>query len=106
MPPGHDRVAAGLAVETAWLEDAVLRLGRITLYVTSLRKYMEIPPDALSAAALRGIIEEFITREGTEYGASEVPLETKVAQVIAQIRRGEVIIDFDPFTETVDIRSR
>ncbi len=67
---------------------------------------MEIPPDALSAAALRGIIEEFITREGTEYGASEVPLETKVAQVIAQIRRGEVIIDFDPFTETVDIRSR
>ena len=67
---------------------------------------MDIPPEELSDAALRGIIEEFITREGTEYGASEVPLETKVAQVAAQIRRGEVIIDFDPITDTVDIRLR
>ena len=67
---------------------------------------MDIPPEELSDAALRGIIEEFITREGTEYGASEVPLETKVAEVVAQIRRGEVIIDFDPITDTVDIRLR
>lgn len=67
---------------------------------------MEIPPEQLSDAALRGIIEEFITREGTEYGASEVPLETKVAEVAAQIHRREVIIDFDPITDTVDIRRR
>lgn len=67
---------------------------------------MDIPPEQLSHAALLGIIEEFITREGTEYGASEVPLETKVAQVAAKIRRGEVIIDFDPITDTVDIRLR
>ena len=67
---------------------------------------MEIPAEELSAAALRGIIEEFVTREGTEYGASEVPLATKVAQIVAQIRRGEVIIDFDPITDTVDLRPR
>lgn len=67
---------------------------------------MEIPPEQLSDAALRGIIEEFITREGTEYGASEVPLDSKVADVAAQIRRGEVVIDFDPITDTVDIRLR
>lgn len=67
---------------------------------------MEIPPEQLSDAALRGIIEEFITREGTEYGASEVPLDSKVANVAAQIRRGEVVIDFDPITDTVDIRLR
>lgn len=67
---------------------------------------MDIPPEELSDDALRGIIEEFITREGTEYGASEVSLETKVAQVAAQIRRGDVIIDFDPITDTVDLRLR
>jgi len=67
---------------------------------------MDIPHEELSDVALRGIIEEFITREGTEYGASEVPLDTKVAQVAAQIRRGEVVIDFDPVTDTVDIRLR
>jgi len=67
---------------------------------------MQIPPEQLSADALRGIIEEFITREGTEYGARELPLATKVAQVEAQLRRGEVVIDFDPVTDTVDIRPR
>lgn len=67
---------------------------------------MEIPPEELSDDALRGIIEEFITREGTEYGAREVPLDTKVAQVTAQIRRGDVVIDFDPITDTVDLRLR
>ncbi|MCC5873872.1 MAG: YheU family protein [Gammaproteobacteria bacterium] len=67
---------------------------------------MQIPPEQLSADALRGIIEEFITREGTEYGARELPLATKVAEVEAQLRRGEVVIDFDPVTDTVDIRPR
>lgn len=67
---------------------------------------MQIPPERLSAAALRGIIEEFITREGTEYGAREVSLETKVAQIAAQIQRGEVVIEFDPVTDTVDLRVR
>jgi len=67
---------------------------------------MEIPPNQLSPDALRGIIEEFVTREGTEYGSSEVPLETKIAQVAAQIRRGDVVIDFDPTTDSVDLRPR
>lgn len=65
---------------------------------------MRIAPTDLSRDALLGIIEEFVTREGTEYGAVEVPLAAKVAQVEAQVRRGEVIIDYDPVTETVDLR--
>jgi len=35
----------------------------------------------LSPEALRGVIEAFVTREGTDYGAQEVPLDTKVFQV-------------------------
>lgn len=67
---------------------------------------MEIPADQLSPEALQAIIEEFVTREGTEYGASPVALATKVAQVEQQIRRGEVMITFDPRTETVDLCRR
>ncbi len=39
---------------------------------------MIIPYQMLSPEALRGVIEAFITREGTDYGAQEVALDTKV----------------------------
>ena len=56
---------------------------------------LEIPWRGLSEDALNGVIEEFATREGTEYGMSEVPLATKVAQIRRQIERGEVLVFFD-----------
>lgn len=46
---------------------------------------MRIPPHMLSPEALRGVIEAFVTREGTDYGAQEVPLDTKVCQVRQQL---------------------
>lgn len=66
---------------------------------------MIIPHEQLSADALRGLMEEFITREGTDYGW-ETSLERKVEQVRAQIERGDVVIVFDPATETVSLLSR
>ncbi len=56
---------------------------------------VEVPWSALSPDALLGVIEEFVTREGTEYGEGEVPLATKVEQVRRQLERGEVLIFFD-----------
>jgi uncharacterized protein YheU (UPF0270 family) len=64
---------------------------------------VEIPYTDLSADALRGVIESFVLREGTEYGEREVSLERKVADVLRQLERGEAQIVFDPNTETVDI---
>jgi uncharacterized protein YheU (UPF0270 family) len=64
---------------------------------------VEIPYTDLSADALRGVIESFVLREGTEYGEREVSLERKVADVLRQLDRGEAQIVFDPNTETVDI---
>jgi uncharacterized protein len=49
-------------------------------------------------------VETFVLREGTDYGEQEVPLATKVAQVVKQLQRGEARIVFDPVTESVDIR--
>lgn len=62
-----------------------------------------VPHGELSAAALRGVIESFVLREGTEYGTHDVGLEVKVAQVRRQLERGEAHILFDPATETIDI---
>ena len=62
-----------------------------------------IPYTELTADALQGLIESFVLREGTEYGAQEILLEQKVAQVLRQLQRKEAQIVFDPDTETVDI---
>jgi len=62
-----------------------------------------IPYTELSDEALRGVLEAFVLREGTEYGERDVPLDQKVAQVTGQLRRGEAQIVFDPASESVDI---
>ncbi len=66
---------------------------------------VEIPWDELSPEALQGVVESFVLREGTEYGATEVPLAHKVEQVLRQLRRGEARVLFDPSTESIDIRA-
>jgi uncharacterized protein YheU (UPF0270 family) len=67
---------------------------------------MIIPKSALSSEALVGIIKEFVLREGTEYGATEVTLETKIKQVERQLERGEVVIVFDEPSESIDLVSK
>ncbi len=62
-----------------------------------------IPHTELSEEALRGVLEAFVLREGTEYGERDFSLDQKVAQVVRQLQRGEAQIVFDPESETVDI---
>ncbi|MBM4382476.1 MAG: YheU family protein [Deltaproteobacteria bacterium] len=62
-----------------------------------------VPLDALSPEALRGLIESFVLREGTDYGAVERSHEQKIADVMRQLKRGEARIEFDAKTETVNI---
>lgn len=62
-----------------------------------------IPYRELSAEALRGVVEAFVLREGTDYGDRDVPHATKVAQVIRQLERGDAQIVFDPVTQSVAI---
>jgi uncharacterized protein len=64
---------------------------------------IEIPHTELSPEALRGVIESFVLREGTEYGEKDVSLERKVRDVQRQLDAGEALIVFDPRTESVDI---
>jgi uncharacterized protein YheU (UPF0270 family) len=62
-----------------------------------------VPWERLSGDALRGVIEEYVTREGTDYGHTEVSLADKVAAVRRQLTNGEVVVLFDGKTKTVDL---
>jgi len=64
-----------------------------------------VPLDAISPEALRALVEEFVTRDGTDYGAVERDLEAKVADVMRQLECGEVRIVFDPESETTTLVS-
>lgn len=65
---------------------------------------VEVPVAELAPEILQALVESFVLREGTDYGVEEVPLASKVAQVIRQLQRREARIVFDPVTESVDIR--
>jgi uncharacterized protein len=62
-----------------------------------------IPYRDLSDTALRGVLESFVLREGTDYGEREVSLDQKVAHVLRQLERGEAHIVFDTVLESIDI---
>jgi uncharacterized protein YheU (UPF0270 family) len=64
---------------------------------------LEIPWNQLSEQVLRGLIEEFITREGTDYGEREFSLIEKVEQVKVQIKRSDVVIVFDAKSATCNL---
>lgn len=64
---------------------------------------LAIPYQHLSAEALDGILEDFVTREGTDYGDYTFSLADKKAQVLSQLQRGDATLLFDPHTQTCHI---
>ena len=64
---------------------------------------MIIPHTALAEDTLRNLVEEFVTREGTDYGDRLYTLEDKVRQVMRQLEEGSAVILYDSRTETCHI---
>lgn len=65
--------------------------------------FVVVPLDKLSEEALYGLINEFILREGTDYGKTEFTLEEKHGQVKKQLLAGKILIVFDPLEESASI---
>lgn len=65
---------------------------------------VKVPVQSLSVEALRGVVEAFVLREGTDYGHRDIPLKEKCAAVERQIAAGEAEVWFDPESRTTDIR--
>lgn len=68
--------------------------------------YVLVPMSSLSAQALDSLIQEFVTREGTDYGLREYTLQEKTQGVRRQLDRGEVLIAFDLERESATLVAR
>jgi len=62
-----------------------------------------IPHEQLSQEALKGLIEEFVTRDGTDTGYTDGSLEGNIEMVMRQLKRGDVCIVYDEATQTANI---
>lgn len=67
---------------------------------------MIIPAESLSQDALQNILEEFITREGTDYGVEELSLDEKVARLKPQLESGEVVLIYDEKLQTIHLMDK
>lgn len=52
--------------------------------------YVEVPPARLAPDVYRALLEDYVTRDGTDYGARELDLPEKVARLQRQLQTGEV----------------
>ncbi len=65
--------------------------------------FMIIPFRQLDPDTLQNLLEEYATRDGTDYGEREVGLADKVASLRRQLQSGEVVIWFEPGEESVNL---
>ena len=64
---------------------------------------VEVPFSDLAPETLRNLAEEFVTRDGTDYGAVEKTLDQKVAGLMRELETGEAKIYFEAESGTVNI---
>ncbi|MFU8763265.1 MAG: YheU family protein [Haliea sp.] len=67
---------------------------------------LEIPLARLAPDALAGLLEEFASRDGTDYGDRELSLAEKVANLRRQLDSGDMRLLYDSDTESWDLVSR
>lgn len=67
---------------------------------------IEIPVERLSPDTLKAVIEDYVARDGTDYGDAEVAFDVKVEQLKRQISSGAVVITYDPNQETCTLLTR
>ena len=64
---------------------------------------MLIPYTLLEPQTLERLLEDFVTRDGTDNGVRERTLDEKIRDVMRQLERGEVKIVFDPASRTANL---
>lgn len=66
-------------------------------------EYVEIPVDQIPEDTLLAMVKEFVEREATDYGQSDIAQETKVISVMKQIRGGKVHVVFSVEDESINL---
>jgi uncharacterized protein YheU (UPF0270 family) len=64
---------------------------------------LDIPYEQLAPETLTAILEEYASREGTDYGDVVYTLEQKVRALRRQLERGDIGVTFDTQTQTCSL---
>jgi uncharacterized protein YheU (UPF0270 family) len=66
-------------------------------------QFVEIPSSRLQPDVLQALLEEFATRDGTDYGERETSLVQKVDSLVRQLTRGDIKLLYDADSEQWDL---
>jgi len=61
---------------------------------------MIVPYKKLSKSALQALIEDFVTRDGTDYGLDEMSMQEKTEHLLVLLETGELLISYNEETES------
>ena len=64
---------------------------------------MIVPWQQINADTLNHLLEEFASRDGTDYGAQETSLEDKVAQLKTQLSEKRIVVVYSELHESINI---
>lgn len=71
--------------------------------MTAMAEFVAVPVERLQASVLEALLEEFASRDGTDYGERELSLEQKVGELRMQLGRGELQLLYDTDSESWDL---
>ncbi len=74
--------------------------------VSKLANFVHVPITRLQGDTLIALLEEYASRDGTDYGLREVTLQEKVAQLQLQLQREDIALLYDADSETWDLVSK
>ena len=67
---------------------------------------MIIPWQELEEETLYNVLDSFILREGTDYGARELSLDEKRERLLSQLKADKVVIVWSELHESLDIKDK
>jgi len=67
---------------------------------------VEVPYERLEPETLQNLIQEFVTRDGNDWGDAVGALENKVGQVMRQLQNRQAKVVYDLKSQTANIVRR
>jgi uncharacterized protein YheU (UPF0270 family) len=66
-------------------------------------EYIQVPQNRLADDVLQQLLEEYVTRDGTDYGLHERTTEQKVLSVQSRMKAGEIVLLYELESESWDL---
>ena len=71
-----------------------------------MAEFVMVPQERLQQDVLNALLEEYVSRDGTDYGERESTLASKVGQLRQQLRSGDLQLLYDADSEQWDLVPR